>query len=301
MRRLSALCAVACVLLAGLSCRESPEEERPGALSEPTVSAFVSIPPQAYFVERVGGIHVQVKVLVGPGHSPATYEPSPSQMSALDDADVYFRIGVPFEEALVERIQASMPDLRIVDTRRGIELRPMEADNAHAGEGRKDPHTWLDPDLAKVQARTICEELQDLDPQHADEYERNLDGLIADLDALDDEIARALAPFRGSEILVFHPAYGYFADAYGLKQVAIEMEGKRPTPRQLEAIIEDAQRRDIRAIFVQPQFSTASAEAIAREIDAVVVPLDPLARDYLANLREMAERIRETLPGALNE
>ncbi|MEA3403407.1 MAG: zinc ABC transporter substrate-binding protein [Armatimonadota bacterium] len=296
MRRWSGVAAVLGMTLLGLSCREAPEEGGPGPSPQTALSAFVSIPPQAYLVERVGGRHVQVNVLVGPGQSPATYEPSPSQMSGLDEADVYFRIGVPFEEALVPRIRASMPDLPIVDTRQGIEMRPMVGgDDAHAGEARRDPHTWLDPDLAKMQARTICENLQELDPEHADQYQRNLEGLLADLEAVDEEIARALEPFRGAEILVFHPAYGYFADAYGLKQVAIELEGKRPTPRQLEAIIEEAECRDIRAIFVQPQFSTASAEAIAREIGAVVVPLDPLARDYLSNLRQMAQRIRSAL------
>jgi len=283
------------VALGGCRAREA---EAPLGTSDgrAALSVFVSIPPQAYSVARVGGERVTVGVLVRPGQSPATYEPTPTQMVALTEADVFFRIGVPFENGLMARLEASTPDLNVVDTRRGIDLRPMDADgHGDAHEAAKDPHIWLAPQLVIVQARTVCDELRRLDAAGAGEYEANLQALVADLEALDREIAETLAPLRGGEILVFHPSYGYFADAYGLKQVAVEVEGKEPSPRQLQAIISRARDRNVRVIFVQPEFATTSADAIAREIGATVVPLDPLARDYMANLRDMARRIRESL------
>jgi len=265
---------------------------RPAASAKSRLAAVVSIPPQAYFLERLGGDHVAVEVLVAPGQSPATYEPAPSQMVALDEADVYFRIGVPFETALLRKLAASLPHLNVVDTRRGIALRPIE--DAHHGGG-PDPHIWLDPRADKTQARTMRDELVRLDPDHAADYDRNLAALDADLDRVDREIARTLAPLKGREILVFHPAYGYFADAYGLKQTAIEMEGKEPSAAHLAAVVERAKETGVKVIFVQPQFSTAAAEAIAKEIGGAVVPMDPMARDVLGNLEAMAETIKTSL------
>lgn len=290
------LSIVAAILMLTVICgcaRKPMEPETATAVEQgpsETLSVFVSIPPLAQFVERVGGQHVSVHVLVPPGASPATYEPTPSQMATLDDADLYFRIGVPFEEALIPRIRASMPDLKVVDLREGIELREIEG--GEGGGGTKDPHIWLDPMLVVTQAETIANALTEADPDHASVYSENLAAFKADLRELDEEIARTLRPLRGTQILVFHPAYGYFADRYGLEQVPIEFQGREPSPRRLEEIIAFARERKISAIFVQQQFSTHSAEAIAREIGASVVTLDPLARDWFGSMRQMAERLR---------
>lgn len=289
----AALAALA-LLAAGCAREPGTEPQAPAA----TVRVCVSIPPQAFFVERIGGERVSVEVLVGPGQSPATYEPTPTQMAALDEADVYFRIGVPFEDALMDRISASMPDLNVVDLRRGITLRPIAGHGHDHGHGRLDPHTWLDPRLAAVQARTIEQELAGLDPAGAGIYAAGLAALEAELRQVDAQVAAQLEPVKGRQLFVFHPAFGYFADAYGLVQVPIEIEGREPAPRELEEVIELARSRGIRAIFIQPEFSDASARAIASELGAQVVRIDPLARDYLANLREMARKIRNALEGS---
>ncbi|MCF8061494.1 MAG: zinc ABC transporter substrate-binding protein [Deltaproteobacteria bacterium] len=257
-----------------------------------SVRAFVSILPQAYFVERIGGDHVQVDVLVGPGQSPATYEPTPREIAALEKADVYFRIGTPFENAFVEKIARILPGLRIVDTRRGVKLRFFR------GEGERqvpDPHIWLDPMRVKTQARTICDALSDLAPGLSGAFEDNLRAFHRDLDALDERLRNVLAPLRSRKILVFHPAFGYFCDAYGLEQIAVETEGKAPGPKRLADLIDMAREEEIRIIFVQPQYSKKSAGTIAEAISGTVIPLDPLARDYLDNLRRMAEAVREGL------
>ena len=288
------MAAAALALVVGGCARNDARSADPAG-STGALSVCVSIPPEAFFVERIAGGGASVEVLVGPGQSPATYEPTPAQMGALDGADVFFRIGVPFEDPLMERISASMPDLNVVDLRTGIDLQPVSGHEGGHAHGRMDPHTWLDPDNAAVQARTIEEELARIRPDAADSYRANLEALLSDLTQTDREVSSTLEPLKGRRLFVFHPAFGYFARHYGLEQVAIEIEGKEPAPRELEQTIELAKRENLHAIFVQPQFSDASARAIAAEANAKIIRLDPLARDYLANLREMAQKIRDNL------
>jgi zinc transport system substrate-binding protein len=260
--------------------------------------AFVSILPQRVLVERVAGQRAVVTVLVGPGQSPATYEPTPRQIARLAEARVYFRIGVPFEAAWLDRIRAASPGLQIVDTAESIPRRdvdPTVAGAASAKGGLRDPHVWTDPRLAKVMAGSIRDALSRLDPAHAEEYARNASAFSADLDALDARIRRLLAPARGGAFLVFHPSWGYFADAYGLRQIPVESEGKEPGPRTLAAVVERARALGIRVVFVQEQFSRRTAEAIAKEIGGRVVAVDPLAEDYLANLWKVAEAFAAAL------
>ena len=287
---------VAALAAVGLgSCARQQGSGQTASAPSAQLSVVVSIPPQAYFVRRVGGDRVSAQALVTPGQSPATYEPSPAQMMALDEADVYFRIGVPFETALMSRIQSAMPSLDVVDTRAGIQLRAMDG----AGEGgTRDPHIWLNPRLVKVQAATIRDSLARHDPEGADQYGANLQALEADLDRLDGEMGATLAPVRGREMLVYHPAFGYLADAYGLRQVAIEVEGKEPTTRELNQIIASARAAGVKALFVQQQFASVGADAVAAEIGATVVRLDPLAEDYMTNMLGMARQIRDGLEGA---
>lgn len=260
--------------------------------------AFVSIGPQRYLVQSIAGSRIRVEVLVQPGQDPHTFEPTPKQMAQLSRGRLYFRIGVAFERSLIPRIRSSNPQLKIIDTQAGIELREIEEGN-HEGEDHDehglDPHTWLSPLLAKRQAQIIRDALIEADPGGREEYEAGYRNLAAELGSLHEEIAAALAPFRGEEIFVYHPAYGYFTDEYGLRQVAVETGGSEPSAQQLARLIERARERQVRIIFVQPQFSRTGAEAVAEAIGGVVVPLDPLAEDYVENLREMARKIAEAL------
>jgi zinc transport system substrate-binding protein len=262
------------------------------------LSVFVSIQPQAYFVERIGGNRVSVEVLVLPGKNPATYAPTPVQMSRLANAEILFRIGVPFENKLVPKIQNNM-DVKIVDTRQGIHLRNMKShhhDNMdeHEVEG-KDPHIWLNPVLVKNQAETICNALGQVDPLGKQEYSDNLKAFIGDLDRLDEKIRTKLLPVKGKAFFVFHPSFGYFADAYGLEQEAVEVEGKAPKGKDLAVLIKKAKKRDVRVIFVQPQFDQSPALKIASAINGSVVSLDPLAADYISNLESMANKVFDAL------
>jgi len=258
------------------------------------------IGPQAFLAKRVGGERVSVTTLVAPGQSPHDYEPSPKQIADLESSDVYLRAGMPFEATLLEKARAARPDLPVVDTLEGLPLRRMEEhdDEDRAGEGTAasfDPHVWLDPKLAARQAEMIAFAFGERDPANAGEYGANASALARELESLDAELARALAPLRGSELLVYHPAYGYFADAFGLTQVAIEAAGKEPSPKQLVELIDEAKARGVRVIFVQRQFPSTAAKAVAEAIGGTVVPLDDLAEDYIANLREMARAVSKGL------
>jgi zinc transport system substrate-binding protein len=287
-----------------------------GQVAKVKVPVFVSILPQAYFLERIGGSHVDVEVLIGAGQSPHSYEPTPKQMARLATARAFFSIGVPVENGVLRKIRQSHKQLLIVETQQGVTYRYLAAHDHdhddghgkdHKTEGRAthapakggkktpDPHIWMAPQLVKIQARNICDALSRLDPAHKEEYAANLRAFAADLDRTDARISRALAPLKGRKMYVFHPAFGYFADAYGLIQVPIEMEGKEPGARQLAKLIDRAKKDGVKVMFVQPQFSAKSAEAVSRAIGGVVVPIDPLARDYLANLDRIAAAVERGL------
>ncbi|HAJ27655.1 MAG TPA: ABC transporter substrate-binding protein [Syntrophus sp. (in: bacteria)] len=270
------------------------------------IPVFVSILPQAYFLERIGGSHIDVEVLIGAGQSPHSYEPTPKQMAKLATAKAFFSIGVPVEKGVLRKIRQSHKQLVIVEIQQGITYRYLAGhdhehgaahEKDHKSEGKKepDPHIWMAPKLVKIQARNIYEALSRLDPAHKQEYAANLRAFDADLDRVDARISRALAPFKGRKMYVFHPSFGYFTDAYGLIQVPIEIEGKEPGARQLAKLIDRAKKDRVKVMFVQPQFSARSAEAMAKAIGGAVVPIDPLARDYLANLDRIAAAVERGL------
>ena len=271
------------------------------------VTVQVSILPQKYFVERIGKNHVKVDVLVKPGKNPATYSPSPDQVRTLAASDVYFRIGVPFENGMLHKIE-SIAGIRVVDTRKDIVLRTMDThhhgNDDHGQDIRhpddtnfmgKDPHIWMNPLMVKSQSHTILLTLSTLDPDNQDIYKTNYDMFIQDLDRLDSRLKTILSPLKGQNLFVFHPTFGYFTDAYDLKQVAIETMGKAPKGKTLSNIIKLAKQQKARVIFAQPQFDRNAAQKIASAINGTVVTLDPLAYDYLANM----EKIAQTITGAL--
>jgi len=279
----------ALAVFTGISCKEQPQKIQKGALT-----VAVSIEPQAFFAGRVGGASVAVQVMVPPGHSPATYEPTPKQMAQLQQAQVYFRIGVPFESRFIGKIESIIGADKTVDMRQGIELHPITG-HVHEGDTTSgeelDPHIWLDPVLAKTQARTMAAVFEKLAPHNKDYYEKNLARFDHALDSVDAIVRELLAPYRGEAIYVYHPSYGYFMERYGLRQVAVERDGREPSARELSELIARAKADSVTTLFVQPQFAQQSVETIADAIGAKVVELDPLSADYLSNLTLMARRI----------
>jgi zinc transport system substrate-binding protein len=275
-----------------------------GIFAQTPINIFVSTLPQKYFVERIAGEHARVQVLVKPGKSPATYSPSPDQIKRLTTSDIYFIIGVPFENGLLHKIKAISDTIEIVDTRKGIALRKMNAhgiSDSNHGETEeknymgKDPHIWMSPLLVKIQAKTMAAAFIKFDQKNKGVYEQNLEAFIQDLDDIHKRLETTLAPFKGETIFVFHPVFGYFTDTYGMTQMAIETMGKAPKGKELSAIIKKAKSKKTRVLFVQPQFDRHTAQKIASAINGTVVSIDPLAFDYLSNMEGIAHAIDSNL------
>ncbi len=273
------------------------------AIAEGRTLVFVSIAPQKFIVQQIGKDLVDVQVMVRPGASPATYEPKPRQMADLSRTDIYFAIGVPFENAWLKKIAAANSEMKVVHTDHGIEKLAManhhdeEArhEKDHHEHGGLDPHIWLSPPLVKIQARAILAALREVDPEHRSVYEANFREFASRIDRLDADLRKTFTGKKGTRFMVFHPSWGYFAHAYGLRQAPIEIQGKDPKPAQLKELIEHARENGIKVVFVQPQFSTKSAKLVAREIGGQVAFADPLAEDWLLNMREVAKKFKAAL------
>jgi zinc transport system substrate-binding protein len=288
--------------------------------AEAALEVFVSIAPQKWLIDRIGGQHVATGILLADGQDPHTFEPTPKQVEALAHSQLYFTVGLEFEEQIVTKIRQSSSKLQIVDSAAGIEKLAMAEPHHHkdesahhdeAGEEKQhdheheqdqehhhdglDPHVWLSPVNLKIMAANMAKAMIAADPQNSGNYAANLDRVNEELNKLDLNIAAQLKPYAGATFFVFHPSFGYFARRYGLTQEAVEVEGKSPTPKQLSGLIAEAKADGVKVIFVQPQFDSRSGEVIATAIGGEVVPLDPLAEDVKGNLENIANKISSAL------
>lgn len=274
----------------------------------------VSIAPQKHFVERIGGDLVDVNVMVPPGASAHTYEPRPRQMQELSRARIYFTVGLEFEQSWMPRFRSANPAMRIVATDEGIDKiagcgacggthlstnRQGKGTGAQAPEGHDigglDPHVWLSPRLVRQQARHIYAALREADPANAATYARNYTRFLLEIAEVERRVREALPESHAENptaFLVYHPAWGYFAQDFGLEQLTIEVDGKEPGPRTLRQQIETARARGVQAVLIQPQESTRAAQTIARELNVQVVEIDPLAEEWGDNLVRVAAIIR---------
>ena len=248
----------------------------------------VSILPQKYFVKKITGSKFKINVMIPPGASPATYEPTPQQMKKLSQSILYFRIGyIPFEKSWMNKISAVNKKIKIIDTSDGVNL-------IKKGKG-VDPHIWLSPKAVRIQVKNIYSVLTEVDPDNKNIYKKNYKNFLAEINLLDKKIKNILKNFKNIKFMVYHPAWTYFARDYDLKQIPIEIEGKSPSPAYLKKIIDIAKKENIKVIFVQSQFDTNSAEAIASEIKGKVVPLNPLAENWLDNMIKIANTFKGVL------
>ena len=273
-------------------------------LSSPALAkirAIVSIMPQKFFLQQLAGDLVEVTVMVPPGASPHTYEPKPSQMVVLAAADIYFTIGVEFEKIWTSRFRRLNEHLVFVDTSRGIDKMPMATEgkieekrrNSYP-DSRLDPHIWLSPRLVKKISRTMTTSLSAIDPDHYLKYQQYLATWEKKLEQLDEQLYQASRPMQKHPyFLVFHPSWGYFARDYGLRQLAIEHHGSEPGPRFLTFVINRARKLKIKTIFVQPQYQGNSARILAQALGGNVVKIDPLAENWLENLKTLARKLAE--------
>jgi zinc transport system substrate-binding protein len=274
-------------------------EAAPSTPAADRVLVAASIAPLADFAQQVGGDYAQVITLVPPGASPHTYELTPAQAEQVAKARLLVLNGVRLEywaDKLVE--SAGNPNLIVVDTSKGIEI--LEGESSGAGG---NPHIWLDPQNAIIQVEHIRAALLRSDPAHADDYRANAKRYSAELWELDQEIANEVATWSNRQFIAFHPAWVYFAQRYGLEQVAVieRSPGREPSPAEVAQIVETARRIRAKAIFAEPQFSPKAAQTIAEESETQVLFLDPLGSSlddpsYLNvmryNLAQMATALR---------
>ena len=287
--RLSLVIAIFAVLLLAAATAGCTGPDRQDAGE---VVVAVTIPPEEEFVERVGGDHVRVILRVPPGADPHTYEPPPGVLAEVAGADMYAAVGsgIEFELAWRDKIAALNPEMLVVDCSRGVDL-------IRAGDGEQggaDPHIWTSPRNAKVMVGNIREGLIAVDPDNAEDYRRNADAYLEELDALDAEIAGALAESGVKTVMVYHSSWAYLARDYGFAEVPIESEGKEPSPQRIEHLIRQAEEEHIKVIFASPEHSTRNAEVIADAVGGRVVTVSPLEKDYIANMQHVASAFAES-------
>lgn len=246
----------------------------------------VTVPPLEWFVRELGGEAVDVTVMVPPGASPALYDPTFAKMRAVAGARLYVAVGhprFPFERAWLDEISAGHPGLRLLRS------------GAACVDHPEDPHLWLSPGCARSIADSVAGALSELMPVAADSVAERHRTVRRRIDAIDRELSRALAPYEGRAFLVFHPALGYFARAYGLEQLAIERGASEPSPAEVAAVVREARQEGIRHVLVQPQFSTEAARLVAGEIPGgQLLTVDPLGADWPATMRSIGETLVRT-------
>jgi zinc transport system substrate-binding protein len=253
----------------------------------------VTLLPQAGFVENIGGDKVEVVVMVPPGASPHTYEVTPDQMTKLSKAKMYAKVGSPVEFELVwmDKLIAVNNNMLVTDCSKGIGL--IQSDDPD--EPGMDPHIWTSVSNVGIMVKNICEGLTQVDPASRAFYEKNRDTYLVKLGALDKDIRSTLDGVKNRSFIVFHPAFGYFARDYNLKQIAVEQGGKEPDVGYIVRLIKEAKEYDISVVFVSPQYSTKSAEVIAKEIGGKVVIIDPLAKDFIGNMSAIESAMKQAM------
>ncbi len=266
-----------------------------GTLLHAKLNIVSSILPEQTLIQAIGGDNVSVALMVKPGNSPHTYEPKPSQMKDISHADLYLAIGVEFEKVWLPRFASQNRKMKIIDLSEGIEKLAISGGHEKKGE-HHDPHIWTSPANIKHIAQNILTALSQADTTHTDYYQKNYETLIEEIERTDQTIRTLLKPLSKEQraFIVFHPSWGYFAKAYGLIQIPIEIDGKAPKPRAVQKLISKARAEKIHTILTSPEFSDAVAKQIAEELHIRVLKISPLAADWSANLIRLAKTIADT-------
>lgn len=248
---------------------------------------YVSILPLRSLVQGIVGDDFDIEVLVPPGASPETFEPTPRQFVGLNKARMVFNVGlIDFENTLLAKVEDQE---KVVNLSRGIEL--IAGTCSHGSHGHThthgiDPHVWTSPRALQKMAENAYEAIRKAYPDSV-KYETNYRLLQQELKALDERTAARIAASDVEYFIIYHPALTYYARDYGLRQIAIEADGKEPSAKQLTQIIRQAREDGVRRILYQSQFPASAVEVIARDIDAQYVEVDPLREDVIANIEEI--------------
>ena len=286
----SITCCILFVIASGCSDSTKLESKAHKLSTNEQMTVFVTVPPQKSIIQAIAGKYVHIEVMVSPGKEPHDYQPTPKQMLALYSAKAYFEIGIPFEKTLVAKFKKMNIKVNFIDMHKNTKQLVYDIN----GKTTIDPHIWMSP----IQLKTLCfntlNALIKLMPQHKVYFENNYKVYIEKLDKTHKELKVLLKPFKGNTFFVFHPAFGYFARDFGLNQEAVEIEGKEPTPKEFFNLISKAKRKDIKVIFVEPQFSQKSAQAFAEAIHGSVISINPLSENILDNFLYIAKELKSS-------
>ena len=299
------------ILMIFISC--SKKESTKKSTNTDKIIISVSILPQKFFVEKIGGDKVEVNTLIPNGASPALYEPNPLQMKELEKSLVYFKVGhpnFPFEKKFFDDIASNKDNLLSVDMFAGVDFRNFKKPHNHSHdhdvedfhddkkhsksekEIHTDSHVWTSTGNVKIAALNILTTLSKIDTKNESFYENNYKKFIKEIDLLQLKIRDIFKNKKEIKFLVFHPSWGYFADEFNLEQISVEVDGKKPSAKSLMNVIKTAKENNIKVIFVQEGFSKSSAEVIANELGATVTSISPLEENWLNNLEIVAKKIR---------
>lgn len=286
------ICTVLTLVLGLLSVTGCSDNGKTEVTSEETNQkpiVAVTIVPEQTFAEAVCGNLAEVITMVPPGNSPENYEPTPEKMEKFSKASLYFSIGVPTEKA---NILPNVGDVKVVSLQ--DEVASVYPDRMFES-GERDPHIWLSPKRVKVMIEAIAREMGELDEVNKDTYTKNAEAYIEQLDELNKQISSSLEGVQSKKFIVYHPAFGYLAEDYGLKMYALEEEGKEAKVQHLQDMIDLAREENIKVIFYQEEIDSSQSEAFAEEIGGKTIQLAPLAADYIGNLKRMAETMAEVM------
>ena len=256
------------------------------------INAVVSILPQVTFLKAIAGDKINISFMVKAGNSPHSYEPKPNQMRDISKADIYFTIGVEFENSWINRFKNQNSNMKIVSMDKGINKIYISNHKHNHHKERKDPHIWTSPNNVKMIARNILNSLIKIDYINKKYYTMNYNKFIENINTLDKTIKHILVRNINSKFIVFHPAWGYFANQYNLKQIAIEIDGKSPKPQDIIKLIKIAKKENISVILTAPEFSAKIATQIAKEVGVKVIKISPLNPNWLQNLLKLANSIK---------
>ena len=255
------------------------------AFSAP-ITVAVSIAPQKFVVKGIGGNLVKVLVLVPPGAEPHTYEPSPRQMARLSKAALYLTVGVEMERVWLERFRALNPSLLVRAMDRGVKRLILP-------KGGYDPHVWLSTENMKVMAANALKALVEIDPAHSKRFRKGYESLLKRINLVEKTLKNELSHCKGKAFVAMHPAWRYFAHQFGMEQLAVEHEGRRPTTYELLSLVKKAKRLGVKVVLIEPQFSSRPAKVVAREIGAKVVVIDPLALQWDREMLKLGDVMAE--------
>ena len=262
----------------------------------------VSILPQKYFVERVADTLLQVKVLVPPGSSPETYEPTPIQLKDLNNSLAYFSLGLlDFEKNTLNKLHSQNANVKFVNHSLELSLIEGQCDHNHSHEAEHnhayDPHVWTSPREVKTMVKSIERNLSELLPEHKNLFSANAEAFIAEIDSLDKLMEESFTKVKSRKLFIFHPAFTYLARDYGLEQISLEEEGKSPSMKHLKSILQQAKGEGAKTIFIQKEFDAKTAETIANDINGRVVVVNPLEENWLENMKKTVLLINDALNG----